>query len=85
MTTSFASDILPLFRPGDIDCMTPRGVQLGNPDWMCDPAPAFGFPDYGNARRVYSALSRGVMPPDGKWPQDQLDIFKQWITDGFNP
>jgi len=85
MTSSFATDILPLFKPTDIGCMAPRGVLLGSADWMCDPAGADGYPDHGNARRVFSALSRGVMPPNRKWPQESLEKFDQWINEGFNP
>ncbi len=85
MTTSFADDILPMFRPGDITCMASKGVRLGDPQWMCNPAGNHGFDDYGNARRVYAALSSGFMPPDQKWPQDQLDVFSNWMTDGFQP
>jgi hypothetical protein len=64
--------------------MSARGVQLGVATWMCDPAAKFGFPDHGNARRVFSALSRGAMPPDGAWPPDRLAIFQQWMNEGFN-
>lgn len=85
MATSFAAEILPLFKPGDIGCMAPRGILIGSAEWMCDPAAANGFADHGNARRVYSALSRGVMPPNRPWPQESLDIFQRWMTDGFNP
>jgi hypothetical protein len=85
MTTSFTTDILPLFRPGDIGCMSPRGILIGSVDWMCDPAAGNDYPDYGNARRVYAALAGGFMPPGQKWPQAQLDKFQAWMTDGFNP
>jgi hypothetical protein len=85
MTTRFATDILPLFDAGEIGCMAARGILIGSADWMCDAAAGDGFPYHGHARRVYSALSRGVMPPTGKWPQDQLDTFQAWINDGFNP
>jgi hypothetical protein len=84
MTISFATDVLPLFRTADINCMAARGVQLGATNWMCDPAAKFGFPDHGNARRVFSALSRGVMPPNGAWSPDRLVIYQQWMSDGFN-
>ena len=30
MTTGYAGDILPLFRQIDINCMTPKGVHLGD-------------------------------------------------------
>lgn len=85
MTICFTKDILPMFRTGDIGCMTPKGVHIGDAQWMCDPGANHGFPDHGNARRVYAALSRGFMPPDGKWAQDRLDIYSRWMTDGFQP
>jgi hypothetical protein len=82
-TVSFARNILPLFRPGDITCMAAKGVFLGDAQWMCDPAGNHGFDDYGNARRVFAALSSGYMPPGPDWPQERLDIFSNWMTDGF--
>jgi len=85
MALSFATDIRPLFRPGDIGCMAPRGVLLGSAEWMCDPASGNGYADHDNARRVHSALERGVMPPGNSWPQEWLDIFQAWMADGFNP
>ncbi len=83
MATTFTSNVLPLFRSGDIACMTPMGVKLGDADWMCDPGPAHGFPDHGNARIVFAALSRRSMPPDHPWPPSQLDAYDQWMRDGF--
>jgi hypothetical protein len=47
MTVSFAADIRPLFREGDIKCMQKAGVKLDDPAWMCVPA---------NARLVYGEL-----------------------------
>lgn len=85
MSTSYAQDILPLFRTGDIHCMATKGVRLGDGKWMCDAAGSDGFDDHGNARRVFAALSGGFMPPDAKWQQSQVDIFSQWISDGFQP
>jgi hypothetical protein len=85
MATSFAADILPKFRPGDIGCMSPKGIHIGSAEWMCDPAAGNGYPDHGNARRVHSALARGIMPPGHKWPQEWIDGFECWMTDGFNP
>jgi hypothetical protein len=84
-TTGYAEDIQPMFRPGDITCMTRRGVRIGDAQWMCDPAANHGFNDHGNARRVHAALSDGFMPPDGQWSQDWLDIYSKWMTDGFQP
>ena len=37
MALSFATDIRPLFRDGDIECMTPMGIELDNPAWMWFP------------------------------------------------
>ena len=85
MATSFANDVLPKFRPGDIGCMTPRGINIGDAPWMCDATPSHGFDDHGNARYVYQALSNGIMPPDGAWPPDWLETFQNWMTDGFQP
>ena len=83
MATTFTTKILPLFRRRDIGCMAQRGILIGSADWMCDPAATNNYPDHGNARRVYTALTRGIMPPDGKWPQDRLDTFQKWMDEGF--
>ncbi len=40
MALSFATDIRPLFRDGDIECMGPSGVKLDDPAWMRVPANA---------------------------------------------
>lgn len=54
MSLSFATDIRPLFREGDIECMGPSGVKLDDPAWMRVPA---------NAQSVYEQVSAGTMPP----------------------
>ena len=81
----FAADIQPLFRPGDIRCMTPKGIHLGDVQWMCDAAGNDDFSDHANARRVHAALAEGFMPPGARWPQDHLDIYQNWMADGFQP
>jgi hypothetical protein len=73
---TYAHDIRPLFRDRDIACMTPRRIKLGDPTWMCVAA---------NAQRVFDVLQAGVMPPDGKWPDDKLTIFKNWMDTGLHP
>ena len=85
MPATYANDIRPKIRDGDINCMTRRGYAIGQSQWMCDPAASHGFDDHGNARVVYDALSQGTMPPDGAWSQDWLDTFQTWMTDGFLP
>ena len=73
---SYARDIRPLFRAGDITCMSARGVLLDDPNWMRIAS---------NANRVYSALFSGDMPPDDAWPDDKIALFKAWIDGGLNP
>jgi hypothetical protein len=85
MTTGYADDILPLFRQIDINCMTPKGVHLGDAQRMCNAVAGSGFDDHGNARRVFAALSAGFMPSGNRWPQDWLDTYSDWMTDGFQP
>jgi hypothetical protein len=73
MALSFATDIRPLFREGDIACMKPAGVHLDDPVWMCDPA---------NAQAVYGAVSAGSMPPDAPWAAERVSLFKKWMDAG---
>jgi hypothetical protein len=85
MTSSYARDIKPKFRPGDVTCMARAHVKLADATWMCDPASGSGHADHANARRVYAALSAKKMPPDGAWPQDWLDTYRNWMDAGFQP
>jgi hypothetical protein len=80
---SYAQAIRPKFRPGDVNCMARRGVNLADPAWMCDAAGNDAFPDHANARRVFDALSAGEMPPDAPWPQDWLSQYQGWMAGGF--
>ena len=73
MALSFAADIRPLFREGDVTCMKNVGVALDDPAWMCVAA---------NAKEVYGAVSTGKMPPDEPWPAERVALFKQWMDTG---
>ena len=77
---SFESDIKPLFRPMDIECMRSRGVFLINYDYMKDPV---------NAQDVLDMLQPTGSPrmPFGGpyWSQDSLDLFQKWIDQGRQP
>ena len=74
MPKSFAADIRPLFRQFDIDSMKPRGLDLSS------------YTDVsGQATQVLDRLQDGSMPCDNPWPQNQIDSFQQWITDGKKP
>jgi len=83
--TGYAQDIRPKFRANDIACMARKNVKLDEPQWMCDPAGGRGFDDHANARRVFAALSAGFMPPDGAWPPDWVDAYRDWMNQGFEP
>jgi hypothetical protein len=74
---SFARDILPLFRPIDIQHMKPMGVMLSDFNYMSDP---------NAAQKVLDTLSEKSMPPGGPfWSPAQLELFKKWMTDGLLP
>jgi len=74
MALSFAKDIRPLFRDGDVECMGSYGVQLDDPAWMRVTA---------NAQAVYDAVANGSMPPDAPWPVDRVKAFKTWMDEGL--
>jgi hypothetical protein len=74
MALSFATDIRPLFREGDIRCMKKAGVKLDDATWMSIPT---------NANLVYSQVSAGTMPPDTPWTPDRISLFKAWMDAGY--
>jgi len=75
---SFAKDILPLFRQMDIDHMSGMGVMLDDYEYMSVPE---------NARAVHEFLNgtqQPQMPVGGPyWSQEQLDLFAQWMENGY--
>ena len=75
MAVSFASDIRPLFRDSpDVDSMQGYGLDLSS------------YADVkARAAQVYAALANGSMPCDEAWPKERLDLFKQWMDEGFAP
>jgi len=73
MALSFATDIRPLFREEDIECMKPMWIDLDDPAWMCVSA---------NAQDVYRTVSDGSMPPDEPWSADRVSLFKKWMDAG---
>ena len=85
MPVTYAADIAPKFRPKDVECMARASVRLDQAEWMCSAAAAFGFPDHGNARVVFSKLSAGSMPPDGAWPKAWTETYQAWMDGGFQP
>lgn len=94
MAVSFKTDILPLFTATDIGHMSGMGVLLNDYSYMSNPAAGdvMGcgpFPDHGNARAVYASLTgecQPQMPMGGPyWTAAQLQLFQQWMTDGYLP
>jgi hypothetical protein len=77
---SFARDIRPLFRPVDIEHMKPMGVLLDDFTYMSES---------NNAQSVYDSLTGDTqprMPINGPyWSQDKLDLFQQWMKNGYQP
>lgn len=83
MALSFARDILPLFRPVDIEHMKVHGVMLDSYDYMSDPQG-----NHANARGVHDSLSgpAPIMPPGGPfWQKAQLDLLESWMKEGYAP
>ena len=75
----FTRDILPLFRPVDIDHMAKGGVQLDQYGYMSVRE---------NAERVYSAVAEERMPPPGEnamWSREQIALLRAWIDAGMLP
>ena len=88
MPVSYATDIRPLFRSQDIDCMSGQGVMLDDYGYMSDASGDGTYPDHANARQVSCYLSPNActprMPFGGPyWSTAQLDLFQQWMDDGF--
>jgi hypothetical protein len=73
MALSFAADIRPLFRDGDVACMKPAGVLLDDAAWMCVAT---------NAGKVLHAVASGKMPPDAPWGAERVAVFKEWMDAG---
>jgi hypothetical protein len=68
---SFERDILPLFRPGDVEAMS-FAFDLSSYDDVCE-----------NADEIYSRLAEGTMPCDAPWPEEQVGRFRSWIDVGM--
>jgi hypothetical protein len=80
-TTSFQTDIRPLFTERDIQGMS-KAFNLGSHDDVKRHAAAI----YDRIRGIGGA----VMPPppprgEGPWPQSRIELFAKWMADGFPP
>ena len=70
---SFAADIRPLFREKDQQSMS-RAFDL----WSYDDVRA-------NVGKILDRLSRGVMPCDGPWPAERVEVLRRWTQTGMRP
>jgi len=78
MPISFARDILPMFRPIDIEHMSKYKILLDDYTYMSEPSR-----DHGNAQDVEDSLVQQSMPPGGPyWSAQQLTLYKRWRSDG---
>jgi len=71
---SYAKDIKPLFRSFDIASMKRAGLDLGSYEEV-----------NAAADKILSRLEAGSMPCDGAWQKNDIDKFRQWMTDGKLP
>ena len=85
MATSYEKNILPLFRPQDIQCMARARVLLDQAAWMLDPAGDDSFADHAHARVVGEKIAGKSMPPDAPWPDDRIARYRDWMAGGFQP
>ncbi|HXV02479.1 MAG TPA: hypothetical protein VFP24_02795 [Gaiellaceae bacterium] len=67
---SFDGNIKPLFRDRD------RRSMLSNFDlWSYDDVSRMSDP-------ILARLRNGSMPCDGAWPEEQVELFEDWIEAG---
>ena len=72
---SFASDIRPLFTQRDVEHMldVDEDFDLSSYDSVKE-----------NADDIYRVLTAGSMPPGQPWPKERVDLFKQWMDEGYD-
>jgi hypothetical protein len=71
--TSFSRHIRPLFRPRDQQAMS-FAFDLSSYDDVKQ-----------HAKGILDRLRAGNMPCDGKWPDQQVDLFQLWVDEGSRP
>jgi hypothetical protein len=70
---SFAADILPLWRPGDVRAME-RYFELSDYEQVKV-----------HAELIHERLEDGSMPCDSMWPTERVALFRSWIDGGMPP
>jgi hypothetical protein len=70
---SFDEDIKPLFRETDRQRM----------EWVFD---LWSYDDVKeNADKILERLEAGDMPCDEEWPEEHVELFRNWIDSGTAP
>jgi hypothetical protein len=70
---SFERDIRPLFRDDDVQAM----------QYAFDLSAYQDVKDH--AQSIEERLADGSMPCDGSWSDAQIDLFRQWMNEGYTP
>jgi hypothetical protein len=69
--------------------MSAYGVLLDDYSYMSDPKADDKVSDHANARSVFARLTGDAQPrmPMGGpyWSAAQLEVYSNWMTDGFQP
>ena len=73
MAPSFETDIRPLFRDQDVRAMSFAFDLASHEDVK------------GNAADIYQQLAAGHMPCDGAWPEERVQLFREWMETGSAP
>jgi hypothetical protein len=66
----FDRDIRPLFREKDVQSMS-RAFDLSSYDDV-----------KANAGKILAKVADGSMPCDGRWPEGQVTLFREWVDAG---
>lgn len=81
MPISFEKDIKPLFRVIDVDHMKAGGILLDDYAYMSEAGH-----NHANANAVLDTVKNQTMPPGGPfWPQEKVDLFAKWMSEGYKP
>ena len=67
---AYGRDIRPLFREKDVSSMS-FAFDLRSYDDVRT-----------NANGILAKLSDGSMPCDGAWPEEKLELFRNWVNAG---
>ncbi|HEY2653632.1 MAG TPA: hypothetical protein VGI50_17045 [Solirubrobacteraceae bacterium] len=69
-TVGFELDIRPLFRDKDVQSMS-SAFDLSSYEDVRD-----------NADGILAAVADGAMPCDGAWPDERVELFREWVDAG---